>query len=122
MHDLLLLIIIVGLFALIPYFDSFLMLILIHCLLGVLFAYIRIRSETRFLAFCPVELLGRLRANSLFIVNIMGLVIFAIPTLCAQLSIPSLYLLSAFVIALLISFLLVLVNMNFYKAQAIVKS
>ena len=114
-HDLWLIVGMASLLALVPYFKYFVSLLIVHCLLGVSFAYIRIHSETRFLTFCPTQLLGRLRASSVVIANIIGLAIFAIPTLFKKLSIPSLYLLMAFIISLSVFLLLALMNMNFYK-------
>jgi hypothetical protein len=70
-----------------------------HFLLGAGFALVRIRSETRFLAECPRHLLGRFRANSLFVTSSVGLLIFATPTLYGGACVADLYIMMAGAVA-----------------------
>lgn len=85
--------------AAVPFLPALPALLSTHFLLGAGFALVRIRSETRFLAECPRHLLGRFRANSLFITSSVGLLIFATPTLYASASVSDLYLVMAGVVA-----------------------
>lgn len=98
MHDLWLIALMACLLIVIPWMAYFPMLLAMHLLLGIGFAAVRIRSETRFLLICPMGLLGRFRANSLFMTNLIGLIIFAMPTLNSNLTVTTLYLLLAVVI------------------------
>lgn len=95
MHDLWLIALMVCLLIVIPWLACFPMLLAIHLLLGIGFSSVWIRSETRFLAICPTQFLGRFRANSLFMTNLIGLIIFAVPILNSNLTITTLYLLLA---------------------------
>jgi len=92
-HDLLLIAIMATLLGIAPNLASFEALLFVHILLGIGFSFVRIRSETRFFEICPTPLLGRFRANSLFLTNLIGLLIFATPTMYRDLSVQSLYLL-----------------------------
>jgi hypothetical protein len=90
-HDFFFILVLAGLLSIVPQLSWFPALLTAHLLLGVGFSFVRIRSETRFLTECPMHLLGRFRANSLFITSLVGLVVFATPTICSNLSVPSLY-------------------------------
>ncbi|PMS35118.1 MFS transporter [Trinickia symbiotica] len=97
-NDLVLIVIVTGLLSIVPRLPWLPALLAAHLLLGAAFSLVRIRSETRFLTECPTHLLGRFRANSLFITSFVGVVIFMTPTVCDHFSIPALYqLLSAMV-------------------------
>jgi MFS family permease len=80
-----------GILAAVPFLSAFPALLSTHFLLGAGFALVRIRSETRFLAECPRHLLGRFRANSLFMTSSLGLLIFATPTIYGGASVADLY-------------------------------
>ena len=86
--------------AAVPFLSALPALLSAHFALGAGFALVRIRSETRFLAECPRHLLGRFRANSLFITSSIGLLIFATPTLYDGASVADLYLVMAGGVAL----------------------
>jgi len=94
-HDLMLVAAMAGMLAAIPYLPSFAILLVVHLLLGAGFAFVRVRSETRFLALCPTQLLGQFRANGLFLTSLIGLVVFGTPIIYSDLSVPNLYLLLA---------------------------
>lgn len=85
--------------AAVPFLPALPALLTTHFLLGAGFALVRIRSETRFLAECPRHLLGRFRANSVFITSSIGLLIFATPVLYGSASVAGLYLVMAGVVA-----------------------
>lgn len=76
----------------IPFASAVSELITIHFLLGIGFAFVRVRSESRFLNECPVHFLGRIRANSMALSSIVGLAIYCIPLVSEDASISSLYL------------------------------
>jgi MFS family permease len=88
-----------GVLAAVPFLSAFPALLSTHFLLGAGFALVRIRSETRFLAECPRHLLGRFRANSLFMTSSVGLLIFATPTLYGGASVADLYIVMAGAVA-----------------------
>ncbi|HEY4073121.1 MAG TPA: MFS transporter [Herbaspirillum sp.] len=103
-QDLGLVAIMVILLAVVPQFPSFGLLLSLHFLLGVGFALVRIRSEVRFLALCPMTMLGRFRANGLCLTSVIGLIVFSAPLLFRTLSIPMLYgLLAGMVLACVIA-------------------
>lgn len=83
----------------VPFLPALPALLSTHFLLGAGFAFVRIRSEARFLAECPRHLLGRFRANSLFITSGVGLLIFAAPAVYDGASVADLYLVLAGVVA-----------------------
>ena len=85
--------------AAVPFLPALPALLTTHFLLGAGFALVRIRSETRFLAECPRHLLGRFRANSVFITSSIGLLIFATPVLYGSASVAGLYLVMSVVVA-----------------------
>lgn len=89
-----------GVLAAVPFLSAFPALLSTHFLLGAGFALVRIRSETRFLAECPTHLLGRFRANSLFMTSGVGLLIFATPTVCRGASVSDLYIAMAGAVAI----------------------
>lgn len=89
-----------GILAAVPFLSAFPALLSTHFLLGAGFALVRIRSETRFLAECPTHLLGRFRANSLFMTSSVGLLIFATPALYRAASVADLYLVMAGVVVI----------------------
>jgi MFS family permease len=84
--------------ALVPFAPAFSVLIAMHFALGAGFAFVRIRTETRFLEDCPVHLLGRFRANSMALTSVAGLLIYCIPLIWSDALISSLYLSIAAVI------------------------
>ena len=88
----------IGLAA-IPRFSAFSALLIMHFFLGVGFALVRIRSETRFLTECPRHLLGRFRANSVLMTSGIGLLIFATPSLYGDTAVADLYVAIAGVVA-----------------------
>jgi MFS family permease len=88
-----------GVLAAVPFLSAFPALLSTHFLLGAGFALVRIRSETRFLAECPRHLLGRFRANSVFMTSSVGLLIFAAPTLYGGASVADLYIVMAGAVA-----------------------
>jgi predicted MFS family arabinose efflux permease len=90
-HDFFFILVLAGLLSIIPQLSWLPALLTAHLLLGAGFSFVRIRSETRFLTECPTHLLGRFRANSLFITSLVGLVVFATPTVYSDFSVPSLY-------------------------------
>ncbi|MDB5775756.1 MAG: hypothetical protein JWP38_1889 [Herbaspirillum sp.] len=94
-QDLLLIAGMAGMLAIVPYLKDFAILLAAHLLLGAGFAFVRIRSETRFLASCPMPLLGRFRANGLCLANLIGLMVFSARIVFHELSVPGLYLLLA---------------------------
>jgi MFS family permease len=77
--------------AMVPQLKSFDMLLATHFFLGASFALVRIRSEARFLALCPLQLMGRMRANSLFLTSAIGLIVFSVPLVFSKLSVSMLY-------------------------------
>ena len=99
-----------GILALVPSVSGFPLLLLLHFALGAGFALVRLRSETRFLAECPMHLLGRFRANSLFMTSSVGVAIFATPSLWPAASVGYLYLTMAGATALFSCGLLVAVR------------
>ncbi|MGN6667273.1 MAG: MFS transporter [Trinickia sp.] len=88
-----------GVLAAVPFLSALPVLLAAHFLLGAGFSLVRMRSETRFLAECPIHLLGRFRANSLFMTSSIGLLIFATPTLCRGASVADLYMVMAGAVA-----------------------
>lgn len=86
--------------AAVPILPALPALLTTHFLLGAGFALVRIRSETRFLAECPRHLLGRFRANSVFITSSIGSLIFATPALFGSVSVAGLYLVMAGIVAI----------------------
>jgi MFS family permease len=94
-QDLAVIAIMAILLAVVPQLKSFDMLLAVHIFLGASFALVRIRSEARFLALCPLQLLGRMRANSLFLTSAIGLIVFSIPLVFSALSVSMLYCLMA---------------------------
>ena len=98
-----------GVLAAVPSVSDFPALLLLHFALGAGFALVRVRSETRFLAECPMHLLGRFRANSMFMTSSVGLVIFATPSLWPAASVGNLYMMMAGAVALFVFGLLVAV-------------
>lgn len=86
--------------ALVPSVPAFPAQLMLHFALGAGFALVRVRSERRFLAECPMHLLGRFRANSLFLTSGVGLVIFATPSLWPAATVGYLYLTMAGAVAL----------------------
>lgn len=109
-HDFFFILVLAGLLSIVPQLSWFPALLTAHLLLGVGFSFVRIRSETRFLTECPTHLLGRLRANSLFITSLVGLIIFATPTIYSNLSVSSLYQLLSGMVAISAIALLVFVR------------
>jgi MFS family permease len=97
-HDLLLISAMAVVLAIIPFLTSFSALLAMHFFLGVAFAFVRIRSEARFLDICPAPFLGRARANSTFLTSLVGLSVFVTPIIFNSLSIPFLYYLFAGVV------------------------
>lgn len=95
-----------GILAAVPFLSAFPALLATHFFLGAGFSLVRIRSETRFLAECPTHLLGRFRANSLFMTSGIGLLIFATPNLYRGASVADLYLAMAAVVAVSVAGLL----------------
>jgi hypothetical protein len=89
--DLIAIVCMAGILGVIPFCSTFPALLLAHLLLGAGFAMVRIRSETRFLAECPIDLLGRFRANSSLMTSTMGLMIFATPTFFRAATVADLY-------------------------------
>jgi MFS family permease len=94
-QDLVLIALMACLLAIIPQLKSFNALLTAHLVLGASFAFVRIRSETRFLTICPMGLLGRFRANSSCLTSLIGLIVFSMPLIFSHLSIPELYVLLA---------------------------
>ena len=70
---------------------SFTGLLVMHGLLGAGFVLVRIRNEARFLSDCPIHLLGRYRSNSVFLTNVLGLMVFATPIAFSAMSVTKLY-------------------------------
>jgi hypothetical protein len=95
--------------AIVPSVSDIPALLLLHFALGAAFAFVRVRSETRFLAECPMHLLGRFRANSLFMTSSVGLAIFATPSLWPAASVGNRYLMMAAAVAIFALGLLVAV-------------
>jgi len=77
----------------VPFLPSFTGLLIAHFGLGIGFAFVRLRSESRFLILCPTHLLGQFRSNSQFLTSLLGLVIFGAPVVLVKLSVPTMYVL-----------------------------
>jgi MFS family permease len=90
--DLLIVILMSAALAVVPFAPAFAVLIAVHFGLGIGFAFVRVRMETRFLQECPVHLLGRFRANSMALTSVIGLLIYFVPLVSQHASIASLYL------------------------------
>jgi predicted MFS family arabinose efflux permease len=90
-HDVFIVLVIAGLLALVPRLSALAALATVHLVLGIGFALVRVRAESRFLTECPTHLLARFRANSLFISSSISSVIFITPTVCSDLAAPKLY-------------------------------
>lgn len=99
-HDLVIIVAVAGLLSIVPRLPWLPALLAAHLMLGAAFSLVRVRSESRFLTECPIHLLGRFRANSLFMTSSIGAAIFMTPTICDDFSMPGLYrVLSAMVAA-----------------------
>lgn len=98
--DLITIVCMAGVLVAVPYCSSFAALLFAHLLLGAGFAMVRIRNETRFLSRCPIDLLGRFRANGSLMTSTVGLVVFVTPTLFRAATLADLYAAMAGAVAL----------------------
>ena len=90
-YDLFIVLVIAGLLSVVPWLSTLSTLVVIHLALGVGFASVRVRAEARFLTECPIHLLARFRANSLFLSSSISAVVFITPTLYRDFGAPALY-------------------------------
>jgi len=98
--DLLLIAAMAAILLTVPFSPSFESLVIAHFVLGVGFAFVRLRSESRFLMLCPTHLLGQFRANSQFLTSFIGLLIFGVPVLFGNLPTSMLYILLSTAVSL----------------------
>jgi hypothetical protein len=98
--DLLLIAAMAAILLTVPFSPSFESLVIAHFVLGVGFAFVRLRSESRFLMLCPTHLLGRFRSNSQFLTSFIGLVIFGAPVVFGNLPTTTLYILLSTAVSL----------------------
>ncbi|KMY85363.1 hypothetical protein BUMB_05069c [Candidatus Paraburkholderia calva] len=89
--DLLVIILMAAVLTLVLFAPDFVVLVAAHFGLGIGFAFVRVRLETRFLHECPIHLLGRFRANSMPLTSIVGLLIYFVPLVSGHASIAALY-------------------------------
>jgi MFS family permease len=98
--DLLLIAAMAAILLTVPFSPSFESLVIAHFVLGVGFAFVRLRSESRFLMLCPTHLLGQFRSNSQFLTSFIGLVIFGAPVVFGNLPTTTLYILLSTAVSL----------------------
>jgi MFS family permease len=98
--DLLLIAAMAAILLTVPFLPSFQSLVIAHFVLGLGFAFVRLRSESRFLMLCPTQLLGQFRANSQLLTSLIGLAIFGAPVVFGSLPTSTLYILLSSAVSL----------------------